>query len=153
MKRTGLLPGFRNSFASTPLKPNMRTNSRGKGKDVCREELNEAPLQRVTPATVGPLHHCPADIFDLDDHVDDHVDTAPASDDPLPHVAEDDASLMFDDNLEEVNEEAGPGVLNDKAEVSAKWFRYAQILAFNFSFLALSLRIHIWRRMRPLSSC
>lgn len=153
MKRTGLLPGFQNSFASSPLKPNLRINSRGKGKDIYQEDLNEAPLQRVTPAAVGPLYHCPIDIFDSDDHVDDHVDTAPASDDPMPHVAEDDVSLMFDDNLEEVIEEAEPGVLNDKAEVSTKWFRYAQILAFNFSFLALSLRTHIWRRMRLLSSC
>ena len=152
IKRTGLLPGFQNSFASTPLKPNMRINSRGKGKDMCWEELNEAPLQRVTPAAVGPLHHCPADIFDFDDHVDDHVDTAPTSDDPMPHVAKDDVSLIFDD-LEEATEEAEPGALNDKAEVSAKWFRYTQILAFNFSFLALSLRIHTWRRMRLLSSC
>jgi len=153
MKRTRLLPGFQNSFASTPLKPNMRINSRGKEKDMCREELDEGLLQRKTPAAVGPLHHCPADIFDFDDDVDDYVDTAPASDDPVPHVVEDGVSLMFDDNIEGVTEEAEPGVLNDKAEVSIKWFRCAQILTSNLSFLALSLRIHIWRRMRPLSSC
>lgn len=89
----------------------------------------------MTPAAVGPLHHSSADIFDFDDH----ADIAPASDDPMLHVTEDDESIMLDENLEEVAEEVEPiEPLNHKAEVSIRWFRCVQVLAFNFSSPALS---------------
>ncbi|KAF5354663.1 hypothetical protein D9756_005378 [Leucocoprinus leucothites] len=117
-KRSAFLPGFQNSFVTTPLKPDTKFDLKGKGRDLGREESIEIsyhPSQRLTPTVATPVHQRSTNGFEFEDN----PDATPISDDPMPHIDEDGDSVMLDGSPEEVAEEVEPiEPLNRKIELS-----------------------------------
>jgi hypothetical protein len=113
-KKSVFLPGFQNSFVTTPLKLGTQAGFKGKAKDLAHAEsleiLGHAASQKAEPPN-AIFHQGSVDNLEFGDN----IDLAPTSDDPIPHVDEDGDTIMLEDAAEEEVEQFEP--LNHKAEV------------------------------------
>ncbi|KXN85360.1 hypothetical protein AN958_11460 [Leucoagaricus sp. SymC.cos] len=115
-KKLAFLPGFQNSFTTTPSKLGTKVDHKGKGKEVKRddsiEDVPQALSQRPVAPVATPMHQRSVDSFDFGDS----IDVVPSSDDMMAQVDEDGDSAMLMENPEVMNDIEPIEHLNHKAE-------------------------------------
>ncbi|KAF9451946.1 hypothetical protein P691DRAFT_722962 [Macrolepiota fuliginosa MF-IS2] len=136
VKPPAFLPGFQNSFMTTPLKLGSKTLNKGKEKGIRREESLEVPnqiaSQRPPLRAATPLHQRSNDSLDSGNP----FDAALNSDGPTISVDGDGDTVMLDDVEDGIGEDPIKS-FNYKAELSRIILTHTHLRANETTFQLL----------------